>query len=406
MIRKSTHVNSDKVSFLRNVTLFEEAPNKVLEKIARELKHIKIEQGNSIFKKGDSMRALYIVIKGSLQVHDGEYIFSTFDENDFFGEYSLIDEETRSASVTAIIPSELYELSYEAFSDALDGEPLLARSLLKGFVKRLRDNNVLEERLTRRTLDIQKQKNEIIKERDDLEKQKKELVSLNNTKDKFFSIIGHDLKNPFSTVIGLSELLLDDFDSFERERLKMFIQQIYKFSSNAYALLENLLQWARSQTGKLKLNKNLYNLKDVIEDNIELLSGNARQKNISVNYSGESAYWHFDVNMISTVIRNLLSNAIKFTGDNGQIDISHEERNQKLYVSISDNGVGIAKKEINRLFKLDVNPSSIGTSDEKGTGLGLILCNEFINRHGGEIWVESEPGEGSIFKFYLPAGDS
>jgi two-component system sensor histidine kinase/response regulator len=392
----------ERINFLKSVSLFKDTPEKTLEKIAKSLKQIHVDKGQSIFNKGDSMRALYIVISGSLQVHDGEYIFSTFDENDFFGEYSLIDEETRSATVTAIVPSEVYELSYESFSKCLDGEPILARSLLKGFVQRLRDNNILEERLTRRTLEIQKQKNEIIQERDELEKQKKELVSLNNTKDKFFSIIGHDLKNPFSTVIGLSELLLDDFDSFDKERLKVFIEQINKFSSNAYALLENLLQWARSQTGKLKLTKNLYNLRDVIEDNIELLSGNAKQKNITLNYPNESAFWNFDINMISTVVRNLISNAIKFTHENGQIDIKYEERNNKLYVSVADTGMGIAKKDLPKLFKLDVNPTTIGTSDEKGTGLGLILCSEFIQRHGGEIWAESEPGEGSIFKFYIP----
>jgi len=392
----------ERVKFLKNVSLFKDTPEKTLERIAKGMRQVHVEKGKAIFNKGDSMRALYIVISGSLQVHDGEYIFSTFDENDFFGEYSLIDEETRSATVTAIVPSEVYELSYEKFSMFLENEPVLARSMLKGFVQRLRDNNILEERLTRRTLEIQKQKNEIIHERDELEKQKKELVTLNNTKDKFFSIIGHDLKNPFSTVIGLSELLLDDFDSFEKERLKVFIEQINKFSSNAYALLENLLQWARSQTGKLKLTKNLYNLRDVIEDNIELLSGNAKQKNITLNYPNESAFWNFDVNMISTVIRNLISNAIKFTHENGQIDIKYEERANKLYVSVADTGMGIAKKDLPKLFKLDINPTTIGTSDEKGTGLGLILCSEFIERHGGEIWAESEPGEGSIFKFYLP----
>ncbi|PLX25051.1 MAG: hypothetical protein C0599_01315 [Salinivirgaceae bacterium] len=392
----------ERVKFLKNVSLFKDTPEKTLERIAKGMRQVHVEKGKAIFNKGDSMRALYIVISGSLQVHDGEYIFSTFDENDFFGEYSLIDEETRSATVTAIVPSEVYELSYEKFSMFLENEPVLARSMLKGFVQRLRDNNILEERLTRRTLEIQKQKNEIIHERDELEKQKKELVTLNNTKDKFFSIIGHDLKNPFSTVIGLSELLLDDFESFEKERLKVFIEQINKFSSNAYALLENLLQWARSQTGKLKLTKNLYNLRDVIEDNIELLSGNAKQKNITLNYPNESAFWNFDVNMISTVIRNLISNAIKFTHENGQIDIKYEERANKLYVSIADTGMGIAKKDLPKLFKLDINPTTIGTSDEKGTGLGLILCSEFIERHGGEIWAESEPGEGSIFKFYLP----
>jgi two-component system sensor histidine kinase/response regulator len=395
----------ERVAFLKEVSLFKETSEKTLEKIAKALKHVRVEKGQAIFNKGDKMRALYIVISGSLQVHDGEYIFSTFDENEFFGEYSLIDEETRSATVTAIVPSELYELSYENFASFLEKEPSLARSMLKGFVQRLRDNNILEERLTRRTLEIQKQKNEIIRERDDLENQKKELISLNNTKDKFFSIIGHDLKNPFSTVIGLSELLLDDFDSFEKERLKVFIQQINKFSSNAYALLENLLQWARSQTGKLKISKNLYNLRDVVEDNIDLLSGNAKQKNITINFPNESAFWHFDINMISTVVRNLISNAIKFTHEDGKIDIRFEERNSKLYVSVADTGMGIAKKDLPKLFKLDVNPTTIGTSDEKGTGLGLILCNEFIERHGGEIWAESEPGKGSIFKFYLPESD-
>ncbi|MFO7863916.1 MAG: ATP-binding protein [Salinivirgaceae bacterium] len=392
----------NKIDFLQRIELFKHTPAKVLAKIARNLRTVEVESGQSIFQKGDSMRALYIVVKGSLQVHDGDYIFSTFDENDFFGEYSLIDEETRSASVTAIIPSVLYELSYTDFSEWIDKEPLLAKTLLKGFVRRLRDNNILEERLTRRTLEIQKQKNEIIRERDELEKQRKELLTLNNTKDKFFSIIGHDLKNPFSTVIGLSDLLLDDFDSFERERLKVFIEQINKFSSNAYALLENLLQWARSQTGKLKINKNLFNLKDVVEDNVELLSGNAKQKNITVNFPSEAAYWHFDVNMISTVVRNLLSNAIKFTPVGGQIHVDYKEHNDRIVFSVADNGIGIPVKDQDKLFRLDVNPSTIGTSDEKGTGLGLILCSEFVERHDGKIWVESEPGKGSIFKFYLP----
>lgn len=396
------HATKEKVEFLHQIELFCHTPITVLEKIADNLKHLHVETGKSVIKKGENMRALYIVIKGSLQVHDGEYVFSTFDENDFFGEYSLIDEETRSASVTAIVPCDLYELSFHDFSMWLDKEPILAKTLLKGFVRRLRDNNILEERLTRRTLEVQKQKNEIITERDELEKQKRELLTLNNTKDKFFSIIGHDLKNPFSTVIGLSDLLLEDFDSFERDRLRVFIEQINKFSSNAYALLENLLQWARSQTGKLKLNKNLYNIKDVVEDNVELLSGNARQKDITITFSDESLYWHFDVNMISTVVRNLLSNSIKFTPLGGSIEVRCEDKKDKMLVSVIDNGVGISVKDQDRLFRLDANPTTIGTSDEKGTGLGLILCNEFINRHNGKIWVESEPGSGSIFKFQLP----
>jgi two-component system sensor histidine kinase/response regulator len=402
MITNTMSDRDNKIDFLQKIELFKHTPARVLAKIARNLKTVEVDSGQSIFEKGDSMRALYIVVEGSLQVHDDDYIFSTFDENDFFGEYSLIDEETRSASVTAIIPSVLYELSYTDFSEWLDKEPLLAKTLLKGFVRRLRDNNILEERLTRRTLEIQKQKNEIIRERDDLEKQRKDLLTLNNTKDKFFSIIGHDLKNPFSTVIGLSDLLLDDFDSFERDRLKVFIEQINKFSSNAYALLENLLQWARSQTGKMKINKNLFNFKDVVEDNVDLLSGNARQKNITVNFPSEAAYWNFDINMISTVVRNLVSNAIKFTPVGGQIHIDYKEHDDRIVVSIADNGIGIPVKDQDKLFRLDVNPSTIGTSDEKGTGLGLILCSEFVERHDGKIWVESEPGKGSIFKFYLP----
>lgn len=402
MAREFNYSLKERINFINGVALFKDTPDNLVKKIAHSLKYIAVSQGEAVFHKEDEMRALYIVIKGSLQVHDGNYIFSTFDKNDFFGEYSLIDEETRSASVTAITDSELFELSYETFNGLLEKEPQLAKSMLKGFVRRLRDNNIIEERLTKRTLDIQRQKNEIIKKRDELELQKKELIALNKTKDKFFSIIGHDLKNPFSTVIGLSELLINDFDTLEPERVKIFVEQIYKFSSNAYSLLDNLLQWARSQTGKLSINKNLYNLRDIIEENIDLLSGNAKQKNININFSGKSLYVHFDLNMISTVFRNLLSNAIKFTPEGGEIKVAYNEKPNEIIVSIHDSGIGISTEDQARLFKLDSNPTTIGTSNEKGTGLGLILANEFVNKHHGKIWVESQPGEGSIFKFTIP----
>ncbi|NBC83170.1 MAG: response regulator [Bacteroidetes bacterium] len=230
-----------------------------------------------------------------------------------------------------------------------------------------------------------------------------ELSELNATKDKFFSIIAHDLKNPFNTLLGFSELLMTNLSNYSSSELEEFIGIIHQTSKNAYALLENLLEWSRSQTGRIKFQPDKLDMKLLVESTLQTVQNNALKKNITLlNQIKHPGTAFADENMIKTVIRNLLSNAIKFTDNEGEIKVYSKTEDNLIYITISDNGVGIKEKDLEKLFRIDVNHSTVGTENEMGTGLGLILCKEFIVKNGGEIWVESEYGKGSQFTFTLP----
>lgn len=230
-----------------------------------------------------------------------------------------------------------------------------------------------------------------------------ELKELNATKDKFFSIIAHDLKNPFNTLLGFTELMLDNLSDYSQEKLKEFITILRDTSKHSYALLENLLEWSRSQTGKLEITPETIQLNELFKDNIDLLSNNAAGKKIKlINNIDPDATAFADSNMIRTVIRNLISNAIKYSNEDGSITGTSKIAGKFVEISVTDTGIGIEQENIDKLFKIDINYSTAGTASESGTGLGLILCKEFVSKNGGKIWIESEPGKGSSFTFTLP----
>jgi PAS domain S-box-containing protein len=237
----------------------------------------------------------------------------------------------------------------------------------------------------------------------ELHEKQEELQELNATKDKFFSIISHDLKNPIAVFLSISEMLSKMFEDFSPEELKDFLDEMNKSAKKLNSLLENLLQWSRAQTGRLQYNPDTFDLRDVVQNSIMLLKMNADKKNIGlISDVQEQSYVYADINMVDTVLRNLISNAIKFTPEKGKITISDEVKGEFREVSVTDTGLGISEEDINKLFRIDVHHTTIGTSKEKGTGLGLILCKEFIEKNGGEIWVESRLGEGTTFYFTLP----
>jgi len=234
-----------------------------------------------------------------------------------------------------------------------------------------------------------------------------ELTELNAAKDKFFSIIAHDLKNPFNTIIGFSEILNAEIDTGDLGKSKKYAEMINFSAVHTFKLLENLLAWANTQSGKLVFNPVRLNLREILNDEIIALNEVANGKNIQlVNcYSGDLMIIA-DENMIKTVVRNLISNAIKFTGRDGKVDVNATIYDKSIEISVSDTGIGIGKDAKSKLFRIDSNISTKGTENEKGTGLGLFLCKEFVEKHGGKIWVESEAGEGSVFKFILPLDKS
>lgn len=236
-----------------------------------------------------------------------------------------------------------------------------------------------------------------------VQKTNDQLTDLNATKDRFFSIIAHDIKGPLHSLRSFSDLLINHTDKMSKEEIQFLAKDIDQSLKNLFGLLENLLEWARSQTGRMDLRIETFDLSQVVKNNLNLLGPSALAKQITLKFSlPDNLMVTADANTTSTVIRNLLSNAIKFTPQNGEVVIRVNEWKDAVEVSIKDSGVGIPKSVQEKLFRLDHKQSTKGTAGEKGTGLGLILCKEFVEKNGGWIAVTSEEGKGSDFHFSIP----
>lgn len=254
-------------------------------------------------------------------------------------------------------------------------------------------------RIQRRNLEIINHKNE------DLNKANKLLDEANKTKDRFFSIISHDLKNPIGAIKGTTEMLDKDYDMFDDTDKKEIINQVYTASNSVLVLLESLLVWSRTQSGKIVYNPELFNLSLLFDSVVNLLRPSAINKNIEIDIDvKECMNINGDINMMNTVLRNLIGNSIKFTPKNGKVFIRARNEEAKSIIEIEDNGVGISKENINKLFNFSSSITTLGTDNEKGTGLGLILVKEFIDKHNGTINIESEVGVGTKFIIELPNG--
>lgn len=230
-----------------------------------------------------------------------------------------------------------------------------------------------------------------------------ELLELNASKDKLFSIIAHDLKNPFSGLINLSDMVLNDVKVGRYEDIEEYAGLLKTFSLQGYKLLINLLDWAKVQSNSILINLAPVSLNEVVELSKAMVEPVVIQKNIRVNHFFENDLQVLaDSNMLQTVLRNLLSNAVKFTPTGGVITISAEQFEQEVKISVKDTGVGIRPENLKRLFRIDSPFSTAGTGNEFGSGLGLILCRDFLKKMNSEIQVESEVGKGSSFSFFLP----
>ncbi len=244
---------------------------------------------------------------------------------------------------------------------------------------------------------------QINKMNDEIQEQRDYLNQLNKTKDKFFSIIAHDLKNPFNSIKGFTELLIDNSGEYEEEKQLKFLKIIKDSTIKASMLLNNLLIWANSQSGNLTYIPKKIELVRQVMDVTSLLEIQAIKKEIDIyNNLDHNLSVKADENMLNTILRNLISNAIKFTNPKGEIRVLSKVQNDMVEISITDNGVGISKEDIENVFNIEVKNTNIGTANEQGSGLGLILCKDFVEKHGGKIWVNSEINVGTEFIFTLP----
>lgn len=230
------------------------------------------------------------------------------------------------------------------------------------------------------------------------------LKELNISKDRFISILAHDLKSPFNGILGFLSLLTEDIHKYSIDEVEKIIKLINTSANNTYNLLEEILTWARAQSGKTPFNPQKHNISTICETIFDNLNLTAATKNITIDYSTlKDTHIYADKDMIHAVLRNLVSNAIKFTNYGGTINIYAKQHNSTIEITVSDTGIGIPPNTTSKLFDASHKISTNGTANEKGTGLGLLLCKEFVEKHDGKIWVKSSVGKGSDFKFTVPS---
>jgi signal transduction histidine kinase len=267
------------------------------------------------------------------------------------------------------------------------------------------EDQEIVSRLSVLNLEMANMGRELVKKNLQLSASQKALETANTMKNTFLSIIAHDLRGSVGGISQLLEMLRDDYDTLEEEEFKQLVSLASHDASRTFQLLEDLLTWSRSQRGVIEFNPVRYSIRELVGQAAGLLQSRALEKRISITHDiPDSLTARLDPAMIGTVLRNLLSNALKFTPSGGSIAVTARQSGESAEVVVRDNGLGISGEALEKLFQVGVNHgSSRGTEGESGTGLGLVLCREFVEKHGGRIWAESTPGEGSTFFFSLPS---
>ncbi len=289
-----------------------------------------------------------------------------------------------------------------------DGQILYYEGVLEDVTDKKHDKEKMNELLndlisSKGTIEVQL--SELNKLNKKLQESEIRLKELNASKDKFFSIIAHDLKSPFTGYLGLTTILSEDIDEMSKDEIREMANALHNSTSHIYDLLQNLLNWSKVQGGMIDIRPELLNLKAVFEHNIGVNKNNANQKNITlISEIENNCFVNFDKNIINTVLRNLIANAVKFTYPGGKVRVIAEKMSgDSMMITVEDNGVGINQDLLANLFRIDNhNRVNLGTANEKGTGLGLILCKELLEKAGSSLWIETEEEMGSKFSFSVP----
>ncbi len=416
------------------------ATSKKVERLYGALQDITIPKSSEIALKNShlKLRSIFDTIPGSICVVDS--MMNIVDCNfNFLRLYGFQSKDNIiSGNFSEVIKNQMLETEVSILKNVLtDGKPIIRisieneiagnRNIFKIITSPITDDNSeiigainvysditdlkhaetqlinLIGELSESKKTIEKQLAEINEMNRRLVKSQDELKRLNKDKDKLFSIIAHDLRNPLSNILNYTEILDSEPDTIGLHDLKQIHKVLHNSSKHMHKLLENLLEWSRSQTGGIEFKPVKFNLNEIIFDNVFLFQKPAQAKDIElVSVYSDKSYVFADYNMVDTIVRNLLSNAVKFTRCGGKVEVEISDEGIKYKVSVRDNGIGMNELEKNNLFSLDKTVSRSGTANEKGTGLGLLIIKEFIGLHGSSISVDSSPGIGSVFSFLLP----
>lgn len=385
--------NLDELNRIIQLTLFNHSIKKELIETKRRYE-LAVEAGKTGVWEYIPSERKTIVDSGFLKLFGLQSELKSYDANEWMSFIPMEDLELINSKLNELIEGRTDNYSFEHRIKRTDGT--IRWVISKG--KRINEGNAVKIIGTLTDITELKETEKKLKHYSD------NLKKSNTAKDNLFSIIAHDLRNPFHTILGASELLASYSNEMNAEEIKETAQNIYRSASNVYNLLVNLLEWSRFQSGKLEVNKTQFNLCEIVNQVIELYAEQSERKKIRIHSQCEDNCNVFaDKYMIESVVRNLISNSIKFTPSGKSIEIVCKNLNDEFAeFSVKDYGVGIPANIKSKLFQIDSQISTKGTEQEKGTGLGLVLCKDFIEKNGGTISFESEVGKGSLFKVTIP----
>ena len=393
----------EKISLLRKVSIFSETDDDLLSSIASVLYGMKVKRQQTIFRKGDPGDAMYIITSGLVRIHDGNHVLSRLSVNDVFGEYALIDDGARSATVTAEEDSYLLCLSRTDFEGLLAEDPGLSKGILKVLISRMRDMNELEEKLAKSYIKIQKQKeaieeqNQSIKEaKDKMEEQNFDLLHLNEEKNHLLSVVVHGLKNPLTSSLTMIDMMLNDPEKAceeHRDYAGIILNSLQRMNK----MINQILDINVIESKVYHLNMERINLKEIVEKISNIYKHTFDQKDIDFRLSLEDLHAELNEVYILQVIDNLVSNAIKYTPAGKTVSIDLVSKNGKVVVEVKDTGIGIPKQLIPGIFDQYERKKHHLQQLDPDTGLGLAIVKKYVDAMNGKVWCESEHEKGSSF---------
>jgi two-component system, sensor histidine kinase and response regulator len=409
--RKTTALLSkiEKFEFLRKRPIFSAAEDDNLMELAAALTEKEVLKGSSIIRKGDEGDAVFFIVSGKVRVHDGNHVLARLESGQVFGEYSLIDQRTRSASVTADENCLLLRLDYRDFYQTAAGNPGILRGVLKELIQRMRDMNQLEEKLSKSYLKIQRQKDLIEKQNENisqqkvlLEQQNFDLTRLNEEKNHLISTVIHQIKNPLTSSLCMAEMLdarEEYIDETEREGLAIIKNSIRRINN----LVNEILDVSTIESKVYELKMEPLNVSEILRELLENYRYIIEQKGILINTSMDEISAKFNRVYLTQIFDNLLSNAVKFSPDKRSIHVRLVKNNGKIEFTVRDEGPGMEKVKIQKIFDEYSRQKSMIEQERSQEGLGLAIVYKYTTAMHGTVSCESEPGKGTIFRVELPA---
>jgi len=392
----------DLTSFLKNTEIFARTNIKTLEEVASVMTPLQCRKNQVIIKKGEKGNAMYIISSGKVRVHDGNHVLSRLSPGHCFGEYSLFDEETRSASVTTEEETKLFRLSQDDLFNLISKDMEITKGILRVLIKQMRDRNTLEEKLSKSYLKIQKQKEEIeaqhkntLEYKKQLEQQNYDLISLNDEKNQLLSIVVHGLKNPLTSSLCLAEMLHTGQE--QEGRYSEYSGIICKSLHRMNNMINQMLNINSIDSKKFRLQLERINLASVIKDVIKNFNIIASQKNIECALKLDNLHVMLNRVYIIQVIDNLVSNAVKFSPRDSIINVALLKNGGNARFEIKDNGPGIPEAKQKNLFNQYERQSPKQTDSEDHKGLGLVIVKKYAEAMNGKVWFESPKGKGTTF---------